>query len=361
MIVADARTQQVPAGEPAGTMAGGGFLPPIPRAPAIHTVPQTKPPITKTPIKETVPGLKTTPETGLDYEGKPYLVESTVPIRTAGKNLASQTQIGVKKGLTKVGGGFSRIFGGLGRGLGGLLGGIAGGGGRFLTKVGIGGAESLARIGTQLSTGSIIKGPPIKFWLILLGAFLLVGTLTAFAPAPAPSQPSPIVYTPGAASGLISCPLNGTVVITNGSKDAGGHCSPSYEIAYGVCTKPASTGYTGRDTAIDVTSSDRLVYLPRVQGTDKVKWVVDETGNVPITEGEGGGISVAARTTVSSKTYRIRFVHIESTTLKIGDIADASALVGQYYLNNPYGAHVHITLQEDGVFKPADLYFNLCK
>lgn len=281
----------------------------------------------------------------------------TGPLKTAGKNLATDARIGIKKGLTRVGGGFSNILGGVGRGFGGILGGIGGGGVRLIS--GAGGA--LSSISTQMTRKPII-GISGRFLLIFLLGFLLVGTLTAFTPTPQQQQPSPTsVYTPGAGSGIISCPLNGAVTITNGSKEAGGHCSPSYETAYGVCTKPGSTGYTGRDTAIDVTSSDRLVYLPRVQGAGQAKWIVDEAGNVPITEGEGGGISVAAHTTVNNKTYRLRFVHIESTNLKIGDTVDVGTAVGQYYLNNPYGAHVHIIMQEDGVFKPADTYFNLCK
>ncbi len=171
-----------------------------------------------------------------------------------------------------------------------------------------------------------------------------------------------VSYTPNGGSGVISCPLNGVPTITNGSIAADGHCSPSYEKSYGVCIKPGSSGYTGKDTAIDVVSKDHTVYLPTITSDPKTQWTVDEAGNVPISEGEGGGISVAANTTISSGvTYRIRFVHISSTNLKIGDQVNQGTPVGEYYPANPFGAHVHITVQENGVFKPADLYFNLCR
>lgn len=77
--------EQPPVGEPSSTMAEGMSLPGIgggagaastPRR-VIHVVQQAKPP----GASETVPGLKTTPETGLDYEGKPYEMDAEYAAR----------------------------------------------------------------------------------------------------------------------------------------------------------------------------------------------------------------------------------------------------------------------------------------
>lgn len=516
--------EQVATGAAAATMTGGAYLPSLPRAPVI-----------------------------------PYQTVATAPIRTAGKNLASQTQIGVKKGLTKVGGGLSKVLGGVGRGLGGMLGGLAGGGGRFFTRVGLGGTDALVRFSNQLSRGSIIKGPPAKFWLILLGGFLLVGTLIAFAPAPQQQPPSGITpitgnlascqftrgdrnppaesyksplllgyfqqasqistvpaqvlaaiarvesptvtiktdadlpalsstsgcprsqtgalgimqlqppstrgyiqpaidkgasylgktadqlteadfcdlssniiiaagfilkklqlsfgigdgnkwdpswannkdvlyklaegyygcleyggpdplkcggpynygddlwssiqsckpsltYTPGAGSGILSCPLNNGV-ITVGSKEAGGHCSPGYQTDF-PCVEP---DVTGRATAIDLQGTDQMVFLPNIGG-NVVNWLVEkiDTDTSYLQQGilVSGGYSVIARAQSGGKTYRIRFVHIESPNVQQGQLASSGTPVGPYRSKEN---HVHITIQEEGVFKPGDLYFNLCK
>lgn len=311
------------------------------------------------------------------------------------KNLASQAGIFFKKNFGRIltvgnfgtlASGIVGTFTGLGLTNGSVLGGLVGGAGGVATRFWVGGGNAgqfLGKIGFSLadSWGSFSTAVAGPRWSILrrggfftggrvallgLGLFIFfvlgAGLLSAILPPAEPLEAAPVspVYTGGGA-GKISCPLNGPVSITNGSKDAGGHCTLAYEKSYGVCTKSGSTGYTGRDTAIDVISPDQFVYLPNIQGAGQIKWIVDEAGNIPIAEGEGGGISVAAYTTVNNKTYRIRFVHIQSTNLKIGDSVDAGTAAGQYYLNNPYGAHVHITTQEDGVFKPADLYFNLCQ
>lgn len=172
-----------------------------------------------------------------------------------------------------------------------------------------------------------------------------------------PGGTSNIPYTPGGGKGLISCPVN-SGIITNGSKEANGHCSPSYEAQYGVCAKPGDSNYRGKETAIDVVSFDKVVYVPFLTGGGNPQlWRVDEVGT-PIAEFEGGGIGVGLSTEASGHTFRIRFVHLSSTTLGIGQEVQPSTIIGQYNLS---ANHVHITLQEDGVFKPSDLYFNLCQ
>ncbi len=228
-------------GEPASTMAGG--VPPFPGIGGgvaattprrvIRVVPQTKP----LGASQTVPGLKTTPETGLDYEGKPYGAgelpvdnvskEATQPpkgirgggrsfqtpkvpyqITNAAKNLGSGLGRFTKLNSSRVANGFGNLLGGIGRGGGGLLSGVAGGGGRFFTRVGLGGADAMVRFSNQISRGSIIKGPPKKVWLILLGSFLLMGVLAAFAPAPGqPGQPGQ----PGTPSVGGTCPDQTTI------------------------------------------------------------------------------------------------------------------------------------------------------
>lgn len=167
---------------------------------------------------------------------------------------------------------------------------------------------------------------------------------------------------PGAGTGVISCPVTGTAEITNGSKDTGGHCSPSYVQQYGSAgCDPAAAGYTGRDKAVDIKSTFSSVYLPTVNGQE-VTWTVAEASKT-IIDAEGGGLDFVATTITEGKHYRIRFVHLEGipTDLTLGSQAPSNKFIGNYYQNNPYGAHVHVTIQENGEFKPADTYFNLCK
>lgn len=172
-----------------------------------------------------------------------------------------------------------------------------------------------------------------------------------------PSSATP--YTPGGGSGILSCPVNNGSVIY-GSKETGGHCATGYGFD---CIPPGQPGYTGRETAVDVKGSDRMVFLPLLSG-NSVEWTIDESGT-PINDIEGGGIAVAATALSGNKTYRIRFVHIESTALKVGQKVNSATPVGQHVLpsidKRSLANHVHITIQEDGIYKPADLYFNLCK
>ncbi|MBI2020437.1 hypothetical protein HYS94_03360 [Candidatus Daviesbacteria bacterium] len=154
-------------------------------------------------------------------------------------------------------------------------------------------------------------------------------------------------YNPGGGNGIVSCPLNGGIV-TLGSKDTpGGHCSAEYQQKY-PCASP---DVTGRSTAVDLQSSDKTVFLPYLNG-EQVTWTIIESGT-PISTNEGGGFALSAKT----KNYTIRFVHI-TPILRVGQTAQSATPVGQYLADTD---HVHVTIQEDGVFKPADLYFNLCK
>lgn len=163
-------------------------------------------------------------------------------------------------------------------------------------------------------------------------------------------------YTPGGGSGLISCPVNSGTITTGSKEITSGHCSPSYEKRF-PCVKPGQSGYTGRDTAVDLKGSDRKVFLPLIGGQG-VSWTIDESGT-KIQDHEGGGIAVAAtHTSTEGKKYRIRFVHLLSTKLNVGQQPPSATEVGEYNFN---ANHIHVTLQEDGVYKPADLYFNLCK
>lgn len=159
-------------------------------------------------------------------------------------------------------------------------------------------------------------------------------------------------YNPGGGTGIISCPVNNGRR-TTGSKETGGHCSPSYPF---TCVPPGQAGYTGRDTAVDIVSSDRNVFIPNLGG-NSAQWTIDESGT-SINTSEGGGIAVGAFADYNNHRYRIRFVHIDSTNLRLGQRPSSGVLVGTY---NSNADHVHVTLQEDGVYKPADLYFNLCQ
>ncbi|MBI3109597.1 hypothetical protein HYZ06_01010 [Candidatus Daviesbacteria bacterium] len=160
---------------------------------------------------------------------------------------------------------------------------------------------------------------------------------------------------------IIGCPV-AAGRITNGSKETGGHCSPSYVQQYGSqgCTV-GEAGYTGRDKAVDIVGTFPSVYLPVINGKE-VTWNVTEASKT-ISDAEGGGEDFVATTIAEGKHYRIRFVHLESIPpdLILGSQAQSNKLIGKYYQSNPYGAHVHITIQENGEFKPADTYFNLCQ
>jgi hypothetical protein len=160
------------------------------------------------------------------------------------------------------------------------------------------------------------------------------------------------VSAPPISGGIVSCPVNGGSV-NYGSKGVGGHCSDSYGF---YCVPFGQAGYTGRDTAVDIIGPTSNVYLPNIGGK-AVEWTVDESGT-SINDSEGGGIAVAASTSFNGHTYRIRMVHIVSTGLGRNLKYKSGILVGGYNRN---ANHVHVTLQEDGVYKPADLYFNLCK
>lgn len=163
-------------------------------------------------------------------------------------------------------------------------------------------------------------------------------------------------YNPGGGTGIVSCPVNGGRSY-HGSKGKGGHCDPkTYKFQ---CTPPGQPGYTGRETAVDIQGSDKNVSLPNLGG-GSVQWTIveDPTRGGDIKDSEGGGKAITAQASYNGHIYRIRLVHLISSTLNVGDKANSGKYVGQY---NGNANHVHITLQEDGVYKPADLYFNLCQ
>lgn len=181
-----------------------------------------------------------------------------------------------------------------------------------------------------------------------------VGLAAPVSPGPTPTPPKPV-----AGAGIFGCPVSGGRIIY-GSKEVGGHCGSDYGY---TCIQPRQPGYTGRDTAVDVSGSNRIVSLPNLGGKN-VQWIIDELGT-SINLSEGGGIAVGAKTTHQGHTYRIRFVHLESTNLAADQKVASGVVVGQHVIptqERPKNAnHIHITLQEDGSFKPADLYFKLCQ
>ena len=156
--------------------------------------------------------------------------------------------------------------------------------------------------------------------------------------------------------GIVSCPVNGGHITTGSKTTPGGHCSPSYLAQGNTCVLPGQSGYTGRDTAVDIQGSNKNVFLPKL-GDGSAIWTIDES-RTPINDSEGGGIAVGANASFNGHSYRIRFVHIISTSLNVGQKPKSGEIIGQY---NGNAKHVHITLQEDGIYKPADLYFNLCQ
>ncbi len=355
--------QGVSAQTPVGTATNTMGVPGLPSAPVIHNVPRVNRP-------ERPPQVKTYPkppvvETGLDYEGKPYATEKPSAGQTGRRFQAPKIPYAVNNAAKNFGSAAQRFIGTnlgrIGRGLGGMLGGGIGVGGRALGRAGLGAVDFGARFSSAISTrGSAFTAADrggARFAMVgLFGFVLLAGLLTAFAPNPSPGQATPAVGGPsyiGGGAGIVSCPLNDGR-ITCGSQNAGGscnHCAANYT----PYTCPAGEN-TGRETAIDVVSSDRLIFLPFIGGSS-VQWTIDEANTpVPVSEG-GGGIAIAATATTGGKTYRIRFVHIASTNLKVNDQVPSGTLIGQYIST---ASHVHITIQEDGTFKPADTYFKLC-
>lgn len=239
----DAGAQPHAAGTPGAPSLGGG---------ATHT-PAARPKIvyvTKTPAaegatKETVPGLKSTPETGLDYEGKGEygpedyragrqawagesaakaeavkkeaqaaeqavkaegvrLQRPRIPkaVSSAGKSLASDFQIGTKKGLTRVGKGLGQMAKGLGRGvLGPGLTGTYNIGGRALSR----GLTFGSRLSEEVSSGKLrLKKPSKRFLLLLLGMLFLLIVTSGFA-RPTQTGPGGPGGTGGGNIGELSC------------------------------------------------------------------------------------------------------------------------------------------------------------
>lgn len=253
--------------------------------------------------------------------------------------------------------------------------------GRGLTRAGSSTASQLGglaiRAGVRaavalgvVSGGGIVAGIGVAFliaFLVIIGIFMIPVLFPDFAKsinalglpgetiaeaAPLPATSTPTITPPANSSGIFSCPLNGGKKVY-GSKQTGGHCSTNYGY---YCVPPGEAGYTGRDTAVDVVGSDNKVFLPKLNG-QKVNWTIDESGTY-IKVGEGGGIAIGAKASLNDHLYRIRFVHLITTYLSVNQTVPSDTYIGSY---NDNANHAHITLQEDGSFKPADLYFHLCE
>lgn len=297
-----------------------------------------------------------------------------------GKNIGSKMGVFIKRNLTPmrlgtlVSGGIGAVagsaFGPMGTLTGGIGGGLmpswlsSGGGRKFFGKLGNGAVNATARL-TNPALRMSIPAPAKKWVLLFFGGFVLltigVGFIAAPPNQPGSTQPPPAVYPPyqpGAGSGVIACPLNSGRIRT-GSKDKGGHCSPGYQTDY-PCASPDTTG---RATAVDIQSQDKIVYLPKLNNAD-VEWTITQidTNTDYVANGQfiNGGYSVRASAESQGKKYLIRFVHIESTSLTVGQTPPPTSgtAVGKY---RDWENHVHITIEEDNVFKPGDIYFNLCQ
>lgn len=215
-------------------------------------------PVTKVPGLK-VPGLKDTPETGLDYEGKPYQLSEEAPstmtstketstqkaetakpaqsatgarrfqfpklpagIKSFGKNLLSNAQIFFKRNLVN---GLAGFFGGLGGGLafggnplgilGGAFGGVAGkswlANGGF-AKIGNGLVDRASTF-SNLASGRISTAGNLaksRIGLVLAGLFTFIiisAAASAIIPSPQTGQAAPVGAQPIAAGGgsLNSC------------------------------------------------------------------------------------------------------------------------------------------------------------
>lgn len=388
---AQAQSQQIQTQQATGasaTFSGGMGLSSAPSissgSPApriIHNVPRDVPHAPETPKPDIIIANKSGVVTG-EHSVKPSSASRRFNFRPSAaftntlRNFGSRTQVFFQRNVgkyltagrigTAVSAGIGAIAGAglgpLGVVTGGGLGALApswirsGGGARFFGRVANGAINAGVGISNQISRGSLIKGPPKKVWIGLLVGLFAISLGAGIIPLPgeqqSQAQAGPTPSYKGGGAGILSCPLNNGK-ISCGSQSSGGscnHCSLGYEPH--TCPVGANTG---RETAVDVVSSDKSVFFPLVGGAN-VQWIVDEVGT-PIPTSEGGGTAVAATTKVSEKSYRIRLVHITSTNLTQGQQVASGTLVGQY---GPDTSHVHITVQENEEFKPADLYFNLC-
>lgn len=133
------------------------------------------PPVPRLPLS---PRLSTTTEekketmvSKTEQAHKPRFQVPKIPsgITSFGQNLGSTTQIGLKKGLGRVGSGLGSVFGGVARGGGGVL-----------VKAGGFAGDTLARASNQISRGGLIKGPGKAIWAFV-GAFFLLFIIGSIA------------------------------------------------------------------------------------------------------------------------------------------------------------------------------------
>lgn len=144
--------------------------------------------------------------------------EAASTMESVGQNLGSSAQIGLKKGLGRVG-----------SGLGSILGDVARAGGGLLVKAGGFSADTLVRASNEFSRGSFIKGPS-KAVLAFVGAFfllLLIGSITIPGlPTGTPTgeaAPIPGGLTAQAATSQLSCSTSMTAEDINKFFDSKGY------------------------------------------------------------------------------------------------------------------------------------------
>lgn len=350
---------------PAEIPPAGRGMPSMPSitAPAIHPVYRTKPPVPEPPKPDIIK-----PTSRFNFSSFKSRMSNFA--KTA-QNFAGRANPWLKTNLGRVGRGLTQSVLPSGANFLGRTGlNAINHGGNFLSNLssgrsrlasGLKGAKS--RVSSLGEAKKLSLGIGLFFMIFLIAALGgMLSTSSTGEAAPIDSTAAP-PYQPGAGKGIISCPFNasGNPRITNGSKSAGGHCSKEYEQDYGVCALPNDPNYTGKETAIDVVSDDRQVYLPRLNNAT-VNWYIEkiDTNTDYVVNGKtvNGGYSVRATALSEGKTYRMRFVHMNQPSLQEGQLASSDIPVGAYRAEE---AHVHITVKEDDNFKPADLDFNLCE
>jgi hypothetical protein len=133
--------------------------------------------------------------------------------------------------------------------------------------------------------------------------------------------------------GIVSCIVPNGKISTHSVKEdpVGGHCGTSYGYSC-ACDNDGR-----RAKAIDVLTNGQAVVLPLING-NRVNWKLIVKG-YPIDGGEGGGLGYTFEAKVSSDTWYLDILHLNSTTIGEGETVPSGTPVATSAIR-----HVHATI-----------------